>query len=82
MIYNSPTDTLQYHRHTQGGELLRSIKRISKGILGDSTVWRLPLALGTILESPDRVPRPAPGMEPASSSACISASLSLYVYRE
>ena len=49
------------------------------GSLGGAAVWRLPLAQGTILESQDRVPRQAPGMEPASSSACVSASLSLSV---
>ena len=47
------------------------------GSLGGSVVWRLPLAQGTILESQDRVPRGAPGMEPASPSSCVSASLSL-----
>ena len=48
------------------------------GSLGGSVVWRLPLAQGVVLESQDRVPRQAPGMEPASPSACVSASL----YRE
>ena len=37
----------------------------------------LPLAQGLILETQDRVPRQAPYMEPASPSACASASLSL-----
>ena len=41
-----------------------------------------PSAQGVILESWDRVPRPAPGMEPASPSFCVSASLSLYVYHK
>ena len=45
--------------------------------LGGSAVWCLPLAQGAILESQDRVPHQAPGMEPASPSACISAPLSL-----
>ena len=40
------------------------------------------LAQGVILETQDRIPRQAPGMEPASPSACVSASLSLYVYHE
>ena len=44
--------------------------------LGDSVVWRLPLAQGMILEPRDRVPHRAPGMEPASPSLCLS----LYVY--
>ena len=47
------------------------------GSLGGSAVWRLPLAQAMILESRDRVPRQAPGMEPASPSACVSVSLSL-----
>ena len=37
----------------------------------------LPSAQGTILETRDRIPRHAPCMEPASLSACASASLSL-----
>ena len=45
-------------------------------------VERLPLAQGVILETRDRVPRPAPCMEPASPSACVSASLSLSVSHE
>ena len=47
--------------------------------LGGSAVWRLPLAQGVILESWDQVPQQAPCMEPASPSACVSASLSLSV---
>ena len=43
--------------------------------------WRsslaLPAACAVILETQDRVPRRAPCMEPASPSACVSASLSL-----
>ena len=49
----------------------------SWGSLGGSVVWRLPLAQGAILEPRDQVPRQAPGMEPASPSSCVSASLSL-----
>ena len=45
--------------------------------MGGSEVWRLPSAQGMILESQDRVPYQAPCMEPASPSACVSASLSL-----
>ena len=37
----------------------------------------LPSAWGVILETQDRVPRRACCMEPASPSACVSASLSL-----
>ena len=47
------------------------------GSLGGAAVWRLPLAQGAILETRDRIPHQAPGMEPASPSACVSASLSL-----
>ena len=36
-----------------------------------------PSAQGLILETQDRVPRRAPCMEPASPSACVSASLSV-----
>ena len=36
-----------------------------------------PSAQGVILETRDRVPRQAPCMDPVSSSACVSASLSL-----
>ena len=46
------------------------------GSLGNSVVWRLPLAQGAILESRDQVPRQAPCMEPASPSACVSTSFS------
>ena len=49
------------------------------GSLGGSAVWRLPLAQGAIPESRDRVPRQAPGMEPASPSSCVSASLSMSI---
>ena len=38
-----------------------------------------PSAQGMILEIWDQVPRRAPCMEPASASACFSASLSLSV---
>ena len=48
-----------------------------RGSLGGSVVWRLPLAQSAILESWDQVLHWAPGMEPASPSACVSASLSI-----
>ena len=50
------------------------------GSPGGSSVWRLPSALGVILGSRDGVPRRAPGMETASPSSCVSASLSLSLY--
>ena len=52
------------------------------GHLGDSVVEHLPSAQGMILESQDRVPYRAPGMEPASLSACVSVSPSLCVSHE
>ena len=39
-------------------------------------------ARGVILETQDRVPHRAPCMEPASPSACVSASLSVCVSHE
>ena len=47
------------------------------GHLSGSAVERLPSAQGLILESPARVPHRAPCMEPASPSACVSASFSV-----
>ena len=51
--------------------------KTSQGSLGGLAVWCLPLVQGAILESPDRIPRRAPSIEPASHSSCVSASLSL-----
>ena len=48
-----------------------------EGHLGDSVVEHLPLAQVMILGSWDRVPHLAPQEEPASPSACVSASLSV-----
>ena len=50
-----------------------------KGRLGGSVVEPLPSGQGVILESWNQVPHRAPCMEPASPSACVSASLSLSV---
>ena len=44
---------------------------------GGSVVEHLPSAQDVILGSRDRVLHPAPCMEPASPSACVSASLSV-----
>ena len=41
-----------------------------------------PSAPGVILETQDQVPRQAPCMEPASPSACVSASLSFCIPHE
>ena len=59
----------------------RSIFLINEswGHLGGLAVERLPSAQGVILESQDRVLHQAPCMEPASPSACVSASLSMCV---
>ena len=46
-----------------------------QGCLCGSEVEHLPLAQGMILGSQDRVLHWAPCMEPASPSACVSASL-------
>ena len=62
--------------------VLFGLKGGSRGSLGGSAVWRLPLAQGVILESQDQVPHRAPGMEPTSPSPCVSAPLSLSVYHE
>ena len=45
------------------------------GTPGGSAVERLPSAQGVILGSRDRVPRRGPCRDPASPSACVSASL-------
>ena len=50
-------------------------KLFLEGRLGGSVVEHLPWAQGVILRSPDQVPHRAPCMEPASPSACVSASL-------
>ena len=64
------------------GRFYSSFKNGTLGGLGGSAVWSLPLAQGAILESWDQVPRRAPGMEPVSPSACVSASLCLSVSHE
>ena len=57
--------------------------QINNKTLGQAPRWfrglAPPSAQGVILETWDRVPRQAPCMEPASPSACVSASLSLSV---
>ena len=52
------------------------------GHLSSSVVEHLPLAQGVIPGSWDRVPHQDPRMEPASPSACVSASLSLSLVNE
>ena len=58
--------------------LILTLNSEAMGCLGGSVVEHLPLAQGVISESWDRVPRGASCMEPASPSACVSASLSVY----
>ena len=62
--------------------LTASYKHELRGSLGGLAVWCLPSAQGVILESQDRVLHKAPCMEPASPSACVSASLSICVSHE
>ena len=50
-------------------------KKKIEGSLGGTAVWHLSLAQGVILETRDQIPGRAPCMEPASPSACVSASL-------
>ena len=50
--------------------------------LGGSAVECLPLAQGMVPGSWDQIPHQASCMEPASSSACVSASLSFCVFHE
>ena len=52
-------------------------RRVAGGLLGGLAVERLPLARVVTLGSWDRVPHRVPCMEPASPSACVSASLSV-----
>ena len=59
---------------------LSFFKKLVMGRLAGSAVEHLPSARDVVLESWDQVPYRAPGMEPASPSACASASL--YVYDE
>ena len=54
-----------------------SFKMLKWESLGSLAVECLPSAQGVILGSGDQVPHRAPCMEPASPSACVSASLSL-----
>ena len=67
------------HQATQGSpKILKKNKQKTKPPQWPSGL-ALPLARGLILETRDRVPRWAPCLEPASPSACVSASLSVYL---
>ena len=54
----------------------------SQGTPGWLSDEHLPLAQGMILESRDPVPHRAPPEEPASPSACVSASLPVFLMNE
>ena len=58
---------------------LSFLKNLVMGRLAGSAVEHLPSARDVVLEARDRVPCRARGMEPASPSACVSASLSFSV---
>ena len=58
------------------------MEMVLAGHLGSSVVEHLPLAQGMILASWDQVPHWAPCEEPASPSACVSASLSVSLMNE
>ena len=58
------------------------IKMLDLGQRGWLSSLAPPPAQGLILETQDRVPHQAPCMEAASSSACVSTSLSLRVSHE
>ena len=62
--------------------LQNSISKTKMGRLGGLAVEHLPLAQGMILELWDGVPYWVSCMEPASPSACVSASLSLCISHE
>ena len=49
----------------------------NQGSLGGAAVWRLPLAQGAILETPDRIPRQAPGAWSLLLPLPVSLPLSL-----
>ena len=69
MIYSCPSADFQ-------------VKDAKLGSLGGAAVWRLPLAQGVILETPDRIPHQAPGawslLLPLPMSLPLSLSLCDY----
>ena len=71
-------DTGRGRSRLHAGSLMwESILGTQDHALNQRQVLSLPLAQGVILESRDRLPHQAPCMEPASPSACVSASLSV-----
>ena len=58
-------------------QVIIGVKYDSEGQPGWLSGSEAPSAQGMILETRDRVPRRGPWMEPASPSACVSASLPL-----
>ena len=79
LLHNEPfLQTLLLARHlVRRWDFRECFENNLLGHLDGSVVERLPAVQGVILETWDRVPRRAPCMEPASPSACISASLSV-----
>ena len=65
--------------HSSSHPLPHLAKKGAKGLHGGSAVKHLPSAQRVILKIRDQVPHRALCMEPASPSACVSASLSLRV---
>ena len=61
------------------GELGFNLKTVLRDVWVAQEVEHLPLAQGVILRSRDRVPHWAPCEEPASLSAYVSASLSVFL---
>ena len=76
------SDSLIREPLSQPSFALSALKFLLLGHLDGSVVEHQPSAQGVILETPDRVPHWAPYMEPASPSACVSASLSVCVSQE
>ena len=81
LIWKRHEGTLQGNGNVQCLHLSGGYVGINKsqGHLGGSVVEGLPLTQGMIPMSWDRVPHQAHCMEPASPSACVSASLCVYL---
>ena len=81
-IFLLPRGTCISHFRSTLYNKMNTCRSIKIQCLGGSVVKRLPPAQGMILESWDQGPHRAPCMEPASPSACVSASLSLSLSHE
>ncbi|CAD7676261.1 unnamed protein product [Nyctereutes procyonoides] len=80
MLYLAFSKLSQASLSTESSCQQRTVYRGGRESLGGSVVWCLPLAWSVILESRNPVPRRAPCVEPASPSACVSASLNWCSY--